>query len=57
MKRDITTIYKAIFKDGTEVTKTDRDSFRNRLDFYNWICKNRLGKRHGELLQIEERTI
>lgn len=56
MKRDITTIYKAIFKDGTEVTKTDRD-FRNRLDFYNWICKNRLGKRHGELLQIEIRTI
>ena len=57
MKRDITTIYKAIFKDGTEVTRTDRDSFRNRLDFYNWICKNRLGKRHGELLQIEIRTI
>lgn len=57
MKRDITTIYKAIFKDGTEVTKTDRDSFRNRLDFYNWICRNRLGKKHGKLLQIEERTI
>ena len=56
MKREFTTIYKAIFKDGTEVTKTDRD-FRNRLDFYNWICKNRLGKGHGELLQIEERKI
>lgn len=57
MKREITIKYIAIFEDGTEITKTGRDGSRNRLDFYNWICRNRLGKKHGKLLQIEERTI
>lgn len=45
------TKYKAIFTDGTEIVKTSKD-FKNRLDFYNWICKNRLGKKHGKLIEI-----
>ena len=43
------------FEDGTEITKTERDGFRNRLDFYNWICRNQLGKKHGKPQAIEAR--
>ena len=46
------TKYTARFSGGTEITKTTRDGFRNRLDFYNWICTNRLGKKYGKLLEI-----
>lgn len=53
MKSEHTTKYIARFEDGTEITKTERDGFRNRLDFYNWICRKELGKKHGELQAIE----
>lgn len=55
--KEITTIYTARFADGTEITKTDRDGIKNRLDMSNWICKNRLGKKHGSLKEITIRTI
>ena len=50
MKRMITK-YTARFKDGYEIAKTSEE-FKNRLDFYNWICRNRLGKGHGEVIEI-----
>lgn len=55
--KEITTIYTARFKDGTEITKTDRDGIKNRLDMSNWICKNELGRKHGSLKEITIRTI
>ncbi len=45
------TKYTAIFENGTELVFTSRE-FRNRLDVYNHICMNRLGKGCGELLEI-----
>ena len=45
------TKYTATFKSGKQITKTSRE-FKNRLDFYNWICKNRLGKTYGSLVEI-----
>lgn len=45
------TIYTAQFKDGYEITASSFE-FDNRLGFYNWICQNRIGKKHGELLSI-----
>ncbi len=50
------TKYIARFTDGHEITATSQE-FRNRLDFYNWICKNRMGKIHGELIAIECRPM
>lgn len=43
--------YTARFSSGTEIVKTSED-FKNRLDFYNWICANRLGKAYGKLIEI-----
>lgn len=45
------TKYTAIFTDGTEIAKTEKE-FKNRLAFYNWICTNRLGKKYGRLVEI-----
>lgn len=50
------TKYEATFKSGKTITKTS-DDFRNRLDFYNWICKNRLGRIYGALISIEARIL
>lgn len=47
------TMYTALFHDGTEIVKTSYE-FKNRLDFYNWICREQLGKIHGELIAINE---
>ncbi len=46
------TEYTATFENGKQITKTTADGLRNRLDFYNWICKNRLGKIYGSLKEI-----
>lgn len=46
------TKYTATFKSGKQIVKTEEDGFRNRLDFYNWICINRLGKKYGRLVEI-----
>lgn len=45
------TKYTARFESGEEITKTSKE-FKNRLDFYNWICRNRLGKIYGKLIEI-----
>lgn len=55
--KEITTIYTARFADGTEITRTDRDGIKNRLNMSNWISKNELGKKHGSLKEIKIRTI
>lgn len=44
------TKYTAIFKNG-EVVKTSEE-FASRLDFYNWVCMNRLGKKYDKLIEI-----
>lgn len=52
------TKFEAIFRNETLVF-TDRDpKFRNRLDVYNnYICTERLGKKYGKLIRINESTI
>lgn len=50
------TIYEAVFSNGTTITKTSKE-FKNRLDFYNWICMNRLGLKYGKLLRIDCRFL
>ena len=57
MKDEHIAVYEAIFADGTIISKTEREGFRNRLDVYNWICRNRLGKKHGELQAITVYTV
>jgi len=49
--RESYTVYTAKFADGSTIVKTS-DDFKHRLDFYNWICLNRLGKGHGGLKEI-----
>ena len=46
------TKFTATFKRGKQITKITADGFKNRLDFYNWICENRLGKIYGSLMGI-----
>jgi len=45
------TKFTATFKDGYQIAKTT-DDFENRAAFYNWICRNALGKGHGGLEEI-----
>ena len=52
MGKENTTIYTARFEDGTEISKTESQEIKNRLDMYNWICRNKLSKEHGELIEI-----
>ena len=39
-----------------EITATTLE-FKNRLDFYNWICQTKQGEKHGKLIAIEIRPI
>lgn len=57
MTREFIDIYTARFADGTEITKTSKEGFRHRLDVYNWICKNALGKKYGRLIEITVRSL
>lgn len=51
------TRFEAIFRNETLVF-TDRDpKFRNRLDVYNYICAERLGKKYGKFIRINESTV
>ena len=43
----------ARFENGKTIVMPKNDVIKNRLDFYNWICINRLNE-FGELLEIEE---
>lgn len=42
----------ARFESGKEITMITSPEMRNRLDFYNWICMNRLGKKYGKVVEI-----
>lgn len=46
------TKYTAIFKNGKEMVFTS-EKFKNRLDVFNYICENRLGKKYGKLVEIK----
>lgn len=46
------TKYTATFWDGHRIAKTS-DEVKNRLDFTNWIIKNKAGANHGGLVKIE----
>jgi hypothetical protein len=51
------TKFEAIFRNETLVF-TDRDpKFRNRLDVYSYICAERLGKKYGKFIRINESTV
>ena len=50
----VTTRYTAIFQSGKTMTFIESPRFRNRLDIYNYICFNRLGKNMGHLLRSEQ---
>lgn len=45
------TKYIAKFENGKEIIKTS-ENFKNRLEFYNWICRERLGAKYGRLEEI-----
>ena len=47
------TKFTATFTSGKQITKTTADGFKNRIDFYNWICENRLGKTYGKVKPAE----
>ena len=49
--------FEAIFKNtkGIETAVTIKQAdIKNRLQAYNYICKNRLGKGKGKLMEIRE---
>lgn len=51
------TKFEAIFRNET-LAFTDRDpKFRNRLDVYNYICAERLSKKCGKFIRINESTV
>ena len=51
------TRFEAIFRNETLVFPDRDPKFRNRLDVYNYICAERLGKKYGKLIRINESTI
>lgn len=50
------TVFTAIFEDGYEIGFQPNE-FENRLAVYNYICRNQLGKGHGELKEINCRPM
>lgn len=46
--------FNAIFRNQTLVFCDPK--FKTRLDVYNYICMNRLGKKYGSLIAIKEIT-
>ena len=51
------TRFEVVFRETTLVF-TDRDpKFRNRLDVYNCVCAERLGKKYGKFIRINESTV
>ena len=51
------TRFEVVFR-GTTLVFTDRDpKFRNRLDVYNYVCAERLGKKYGTFIRINESTV
>lgn len=51
------TRFEVVFRETTLVF-TDRDpKFRTRLDVYNYVCAERLGKKYGKFICINESTV
>ena len=51
------TRFEVVFRETTLVF-TDRDpKFRNRLDVYNYVRAERLGKKYGKFIRINESTV
>lgn len=51
------TRFEVVFRETTLVF-TDRDpKFRNRLDVYNYVCAERLSKKYGKFIRINESTV
>ena len=51
------TRFEVVFRETTLVF-TDRDpKFRNRLDGDNYVCAERLGKKYGKFIRINESTV
>lgn len=51
------TRFEVVFRETTLVF-TDRDpKFRNRLDVYNYVCAERLGKKYRKFIRINESTV
>lgn len=51
------TRFEVVFRETTLVF-TDRDhKFRTRLDVYNYVCAERLGKKYGKFIRINESTV
>lgn len=51
------TRFEVVFWETTLVF-TDRDpKFRTRLDVYNYVCAERLGKKYGKFIRINESTV
>lgn len=51
------TRFEVVFRETTLVF-TDRDAkFMNRLDVYNYVCAERLGKKYGKFIRINESTV
>lgn len=51
------TRFEVVFRETTLVF-TDRDpKFRNRLDVYSYVCAERLGKKYGKFIRINESTV
>lgn len=51
------TRFEVVFRETTLVF-TDRDpKFRSRLDVYNYVCAERLGKKYGKFIRINESTV
>lgn len=49
------TTFIARFQNGTKMQFSKDETFKNRLSVYNYICENRLGKKYGKLLEIDEK--
>ena len=54
-------VYTVIFKDGTEITVSQQDGFRNQLDVYNWMCRwaheNKKIGNHGGVEEITSKIM
>lgn len=51
------TRFEVVFRETTLVF-TDRDpKFRSLLDVYNYVCAERLGKKYGKFIRINESTV
>ena len=53
-KENKMTKYTATFQDGHRIAKTSEE-VKNRVDFYNKLCRSEEAKGHGRIVSIEAR--